>query len=56
VPGCLSLKEGDLVVIGECRKLSKTKNFVVLGKKEAGKRDIKTEDPLTKTKKKGGKK
>lgn len=31
-PDCISLKEGDIVKIGECRPLSKTKNFVVLEK------------------------
>jgi small subunit ribosomal protein S17 len=34
VPSCMSVHEGDMIVIGECRKLSKTKSFVVLGKKE----------------------
>ncbi len=29
-PPCLNAVEGDLVKIGECRPLSKTKNFVVL--------------------------
>ncbi|MFH7903049.1 MAG: 30S ribosomal protein S17 [Candidatus Aenigmatarchaeota archaeon] len=34
VPECLSeIKEGDVVIIGETRPLSKTVNFVVLGKK-----------------------
>ena len=36
-PPCLDAVEGDLVKIGECRALSKTKNFVVmkvLGKSE----------------------
>lgn len=57
VPGCLTLKEGDIVLIGECRKLSKTKSFVVLGKKQAKSKDLKTEDPTKKKeKKKGGKK
>ncbi len=30
-PDCIAAKEGDVVRIGECRKLSKTKAFVVLG-------------------------
>jgi len=30
-PDCIAAKEGDIVKIGECRKLSKTKAFVVLG-------------------------
>lgn len=29
-PSCINAVEGDLVKIGECRPLSKTKNFVVL--------------------------
>ena len=31
-PECVSAKEGDLVTIAECRPLSKTKAFVVVGK------------------------
>lgn len=31
-PPCISAKEGDIVRIGETRKLSKTKNFVILEK------------------------
>ena len=31
-PGCINAKENDLVKIGETRKLSKTKSFVVLEK------------------------
>lgn len=29
-PSCINAKEGDIVTIGETRKLSKTKNFVVM--------------------------
>lgn len=29
-PDCIAAKEGDIVKIGECRKLSKTKSFAVL--------------------------
>lgn len=29
-PPCITAKFGDKVVIGECRKLSKTKSFVVI--------------------------
>jgi small subunit ribosomal protein S17 len=29
-PTCINAKEGDLVRIGECRPLSKTKNFVIM--------------------------
>ena len=40
-PECINAKEGDTVRVGETRKLSKTKNFVVmqvLTKEEAGKK------------------
>jgi small subunit ribosomal protein S17 len=30
LPECMSVSEGDIVKIGETRKLSKTKSFVVL--------------------------
>ncbi len=29
-PKCINAKEGDIVEIGETKKLSKTKNFIVL--------------------------
>ncbi|MEM0363776.1 MAG: 30S ribosomal protein S17 [Sulfolobaceae archaeon] len=32
VPPCIDVKEGDRVIIGECRPISKSKSFVVLGK------------------------
>ncbi len=32
--GCLNIKKDDLVIIGECRPISKSKKFVVLGKVE----------------------
>lgn len=32
-PKCINAKEGDVVTIGECRPISKTKNFVVLSVK-----------------------
>ncbi|MBI2583672.1 MAG: 30S ribosomal protein S17 [Candidatus Aenigmarchaeota archaeon] len=31
-PECIGAKEGDIVVIAECRPISKTKNFVVVEK------------------------
>jgi small subunit ribosomal protein S17 len=40
-PTCINAKEGDMVRVGETRKLSKTKNFVVmqvLTKEEVGKK------------------
>ena len=30
-PDCIKAKEGDKVVVAECRPLSKTKSFVVVG-------------------------
>lgn len=35
VPPCLDVKEGDVVIAGECRPISKTVSFVVIAKKEA---------------------
>ena len=32
LPDCISVKEGDLVQIEECRRLSRTKSFVVTKK------------------------
>lgn len=37
LPEHISVKEGDVVIIGETRKLSKTKSFIVIKKKEAKK-------------------
>ncbi|MFP4005876.1 MAG: 30S ribosomal protein S17 [Candidatus Hadarchaeia archaeon] len=34
-PPCIDAREGDTVKIGECRKLSKQKSFVVLEREEA---------------------
>lgn len=36
-PPCIKAKVGDIVKIAECRPLSKTKHFVVVEKREAGK-------------------
>lgn len=30
-PPCMNAKEGDRVIIAECRPVSKTKNFVIVG-------------------------
>lgn len=35
-PDCISAKEGDEVVVAECRPISKSKHFVVISKKKAG--------------------
>lgn len=32
VPTCISLKEGEEVVVAECRPISKTVSFIVVGK------------------------
>jgi small subunit ribosomal protein S17 len=32
VPSCISIKEGDEVVAAECRPISKTVSFIVVGK------------------------
>lgn len=34
-PPCLHVKKDDIVTIGECRPISKTKKFVVIKKEEA---------------------
>ncbi|MDP7974605.1 MAG: 30S ribosomal protein S17 [Thermoprotei archaeon] len=36
LPPCLSVKEGDRVVVAECRPISKTVSFVVLGVVKGG--------------------
>jgi len=54
-PGCIKAKEGDVVVIGECRPLSKTKKFMILAKIGGGEFEIKGED-LAKKKKEDGQK
>jgi len=35
-PSCMHAKEGDRVIIAECRPLSKTKSFVVVSIEQAG--------------------
>lgn len=46
-PECMNAKEGDIVTVGETRKLSKTKNFTLMSvdkrKEEAKKEDKKKE-------------
>jgi len=39
VPDCIKVREGDLVRIGETRKISKTKSFVILEVLKSGKED-----------------
>ena len=48
-PDCIKAKEGDVVVVGECRPISKTKSFIILSKLAEGQYEIKGED-LAKTK------
>ena len=59
-PPCIRAREGDNVVIAECRPLSKTKSFVVVSKvmeKEMQKKPKETaKKAAPKTVKKGGKK
>lgn len=38
IPACMEAKEGDRVRIGETRKLSKTKSFVMLNRIEGDKK------------------
>jgi len=32
IPACINIREGDIVKIGECRRLAKTVSHVVLGR------------------------
>ncbi|GAG38096.1 unnamed protein product [marine sediment metagenome] len=34
-PQCINAKEGDKVLIAECRKISKTKGFIIVGRIES---------------------
>ena len=43
-PDCIKAKEGDVVVIGECKPISKTKHFIILCKVAEGQFEIKGED------------
>ena len=43
-PPCIHARENEEVVIGECRSLSKTKNFVLLGKTGKNIIEVKGED------------
>jgi len=58
-PDCIKAKEGDAVVVGECKPLSKTKHFVILAKVGEGMFEIKGEDladkPEEKEEKRGAK-
>ncbi len=49
-PRCIKAKEGDVVIIGECRPLSKTKKFIILAKVNEGEFEIKGEDLAKKAK------
>jgi len=51
-PECQNAKEGDTVTIGETRKLSKTKAFVVLSVDMHGGKVVREEDRLPEHKKK----
>jgi ribosomal protein S17 len=43
-PECIRAREGDVVVVAECRPLSKTKSFVVVAKTGEKVLEIKGED------------
>lgn len=43
-PDCIRAKEGDVVIIGECRPICKTKHFIVISKVDEGHFEIKGED------------
>lgn len=43
-PPCIHAREGELVVIAECRPISKTKHFVVAGKLGRAKLEVKGEE------------
>jgi ribosomal protein S17 len=55
-PDCIKAKEGDVVVIGECRSLSKTKSFIILAKLAEGQFEIKGEDLAEKPEEKSAEK
>lgn len=43
-PPCIHAKEGDMVIIAECRPLSKTKHFVVVGVVGKAKLEVRGEE------------
>ena len=45
-PPCIHAREGEMVVIAECRPISKTKHFVVAGKLGRAKLDVKGEEQM----------
>ncbi|GEM_PF-62581 len=45
-PPCIHAREGNIVTIAECRPLSKTKKFVVVGKEEKRILDIRGEEQV----------
>jgi small subunit ribosomal protein S17 len=55
-PDCIKAKEGDVVIIGECRPISKTKHFIILSKLAEGQFEIKGEDLAESKAEKEGKK
>jgi small subunit ribosomal protein S17 len=54
-PECIKAKEGDGVVVAECKPLSKTKHFVIVAKVGEGFFEIKGEEQKVLMKKKGKK-
>lgn len=55
-PDCIKAKEGDIVIIGECRPISKTKKFIILAKLAEGQFEIKGEDLAESREDKAGRK
>lgn len=55
-PDCIKAKEGDVVIIGECRPISKTKHFIILSKLAEGQFEIKGEDLAESKEEKAGNK
>ncbi len=55
-PPCIHAREGEMVVIAECRPISKTKHFIVAGKLGRAKLDVKgVEQKIAMKEKKPGK-
>jgi len=54
-PECMNAKEGDIVTVGETRKLSKTKNFTLMSIDKRKEEEMKEEKKKETTKKKAKK-
>ncbi|MBL7206574.1 MAG: 30S ribosomal protein S17 [Candidatus Aenigmarchaeota archaeon] len=49
-PPCIHAKDDELVIVAECRPLSKTKKFIIIEKLGSGEIEIKGEDLIVKEK------